>query len=100
MYEIPQTPEFSEWLDGLDPTATNRILGVLDRMAQGNWGDYKPVAGAPGIFERRLMGRGPGIRLYFCRQGGNPMLFLTGGDKASQQRSDIAQARRPRERYA
>ncbi len=100
MYEILQTPEFSEWLDGLDPTATNRILGVLDRMAQGNWGDYKPVAGTPGVFERRLMGRGPGIRLYFCRQGGDLVLFLTGGDKASQQRSDIAQARRLRERYA
>lgn len=62
MYEILQTPEFSEWLDGLDSTTTDRITRVIDRMAQGNWEDYKPVAGAPGVFERRLMGRGPGIR--------------------------------------
>lgn len=100
MYEIQQTPEFSRWLGRLDSTISDQILQVLDRMARGNWGDYKPVAGAPGVFERRLMGTGPGIRLYFCRQGRKQVLFLIGGDKASQQRSDIGQARRLRERYS
>ena len=100
MYDILQTPEFGEWFDGLDPSTTDRILQVLYRMAQANWGDCKPVAGAPGVFERRLMGTGPGLRLYFCRQGSNLILFLTGGDKSLQQRSDIAQARRLRELYA
>ena len=38
MYDILQTPEFSEWFDGLDPSTTDRILQVLDRMAQANWG--------------------------------------------------------------
>ena len=84
MYEVLQTPEFSEWLDELDATTADRVLSVLDRVAQGNWGDYKPVAGAPGILERRLMGRGPGIRLYFCRLSANSVVFLIGGDKATQ----------------
>ena len=100
MYEIRQMPEFSEWLDGLDSTTRDQIVSVLERMAQGNLGDYKPIAGAPGVFERRLTGKGPGFRLYFCRQGANLVMFLTGGVKASQQRSDIARARRLRERYA
>ncbi len=100
MYEILQTPEFSAWLDSLDARTANRIASVLDRMAQGNWGDYKPVVGAPGIFERRLMGRGAGIRLYFCRQGRNLTILLNGGGKSTQQRIDIRQARRLRERYA
>ena len=99
MYEIRQAPEFSEWLDRLDSKTRDQILIVLDRMAGGNWGDYRPIAGAPGVFERRLAGRGPGIRLYFCRQGSNLLMFLIGGNKASQ-RSDIARARRLRERYA
>ena len=100
MYEIQQTPEFSEWLDGLDSTTANRVLSVIDRMAEGNWGDYKPVAGVPGVFERRLMGRGPGIRLHFCRQSNKLVLLLIAGDKSTQQRSDIARARRLHERYA
>ena len=98
MYEILQTPEFSEWLDGLDSRTRGQILIVPNRMARGSWGDYKPIAGAPGVFERRLTGRGPGIRLYFCRQGANLVMFLTGEVKDSQ-RSDIARARRLRERY-
>ena len=100
MYEILQTHEFDEWMDALDPATTDRIASVLDRMAQGNWGDYKPVTGAPGIFERRLMGRGPGIRLYFCRQGSNIIILLIGGDKATQQRTDIRQALRLRRQYS
>ena len=46
------------------------------------------------------MGRGPGIRLYFCRQGRSIVLLLIGGDKATQQRTDIRQALRLRRQYA
>lgn len=99
MYEVRHTPEFDEWLDGLDAATVDRIYGILDRMAEGNWGDYKPLRGARGVFERRLMGRGPGIRLYFCRQGENTLVILAGGDKASQQRNDVARARRIALRY-
>ena len=99
MYEIRQSPEFVDWIDSLDMATANRIVMVLLRMSAGNWGDYKPLPGAFGVFERRLMGRGPGIRLYFCRQGNNVIMLLTGGDKSSQQRRDVARAQRLRERY-
>jgi putative addiction module killer protein len=94
MYEVLQTPEFFEWTQTLDASIANRVDNVLDRMEQGNWGDYKPIAGVPGIFERRLLGSGPGIRLYFCRRGSRLIILLTGGDKSTQQRSDIRQALR------
>ncbi|MCY4367697.1 MAG: type II toxin-antitoxin system RelE/ParE family toxin [Chloroflexi bacterium] len=99
MYDVLLTPEFREWLDSLEPLVADRVLSVLDRIAEGNWGDYKPLPGNPGIFERRLMGRGPGYRLYFCRQRGNTVVMLTAGDKASQQRRDIGRARRLLEIY-
>ena len=65
----------------------------------GYWGNYKILSGVRGIFERRLMGKGLGIWLYFCRQGSNAVMILTAGDKATQQRGDIARTRRLRERY-
>ena len=94
MYEIRQTPEFFEWKRTLDASIVKRVDDALNRMERGNWGDYKPVAGFPGIFERRLSGKGPGIRLYFCRRGGRLIILLTGGDKSPQQRSDIRRAQR------
>jgi putative addiction module killer protein len=99
VYEVLRTPEFEEWMDTLDPASVNRVSLVLARMEEGNWGDYKPLPGVSGIFERRLMGRGAGIRLYFCRQSSNVVLALIGGDKASQQRGDIAKAGRLSEHY-
>jgi putative addiction module killer protein len=99
MYHVLLTPDFREWLNSLDAAVADRVLSVLDRMAEGNWGDYKPLPGVPVVFERRLMGRGPGIRLYFCRQSGDTLLMLTAGDKATQQRRDIGRARRLREVY-
>ena len=57
MYEILQTPEFREWLDGLDPRTRGQILIVPNRMARGSWGDCKPIAGAPGVFEVALQFR-------------------------------------------
>ena len=99
MYDVLLTPEFIEWMDALDAVTADRVSSVLDRMAEGNWGDCKILSGVGGIFERRLMGKGPGIRLYFCRQGSNAVMILTAGDKATQQRGDIARARRLRERY-
>ena len=86
-------------MDTLDPVSVNRVSLALERMEEGNWGDYKPLPRVTGIFERRLMGRGAGIRLYFCRQSSNVVLALIGGDKASQQRGDITRAQRLREHY-
>ena len=60
-----------------------RIDRRLDRMSQGQYGDFKALAG--GICESRLF-IGPGYRIYFAEDGDELMLLLCGGDKGSQKR--------------
>lgn len=44
MIEIRKTDEFAQWLDGLrDIKARARVQARLDRMAEDNPGDVKPV---------------------------------------------------------
>lgn len=58
-----------------------RVLIRIDRLANGNPGDVKPVG--RGISELRIT-YGPGYRVYFLREGDRLILLLTGGDKATQ----------------
>lgn len=83
------TEPFTEWLDGFrDKAIQARIRVRLQRLAAGNPGDVKPVAG--GVSELRLH-VGPGYRIYLSQQGARWILLLCGGDKSSQSR-DIAKA--------
>lgn len=44
MHEIRKTDTFAEWLDGLrDIHARARVLTRVERLADGNPGDAKPV---------------------------------------------------------
>ena len=80
---------FGQWLAGLrDLKARARIAVRIDRLAAGNLGDCKALAG--GVAELRI-DYGPGYRVYFARVGGVVLLLLGGGDKRSQQK-DIARA--------
>ena len=81
---------FSEWLDQLnDRQARTRVQTRIDRLALGNFGDYRALDG--GVYELR-MDWGPGYRVYFARIGKLILLLLCGGDKTSQQR-DIEHAK-------
>ena len=81
---------FAEWLDALkDRQARARIRTRIDRLALGNFGDYRALDG--GLFELRI-DWGPGYRVYFARTGNVILLLLCGGDKATQQK-DIAHAK-------
>lgn len=81
---------FTEWLQSIrDPKTQNRILRRLDRLAQGNFGEYKSVGG--GVFEL-ILDFGPGYRIYFSEVNNTAILLLCGGDKASQIR-DIKRAK-------
>jgi putative addiction module killer protein len=71
-----------------DATARARIRSRLDRVEQGNYGDYKSVG--EGVYELRFF-FGPGYRIYFGEDGEITVLLLCGGDKTSQRR-DIIQA--------
>jgi putative addiction module killer protein len=90
MIEVIPSRNFKSWLDGLrDPQARDRILARIDRLALGNLGDVKPVG--EGVSETRI-NYGPGYRIYFLMRGGEVIILLCGGDKASQP-ADIAKAK-------
>jgi putative addiction module killer protein len=88
-YRLEQTAEFAEWFEGLrDRTGRARIIKRLVRLANGQFGDVKPVG--EGVSELRMF-FGPGFRVYFMQRSKVVILLLAGGDKDSQSR-DIALA--------
>lgn len=89
MATITQTEDFSKWLRKLrDSSARALIVERIQRVAKGLPGDVKSVSG--GVSELRI-DFGPGYRVYFTRRGGEMVILLCGGDKASQAR-DIKKA--------
>ncbi len=91
MIELIKTSVFDAWLSGLrDRKAAWRVAARLDRLANGNPGDVKPVGG--GLSEMRI-DYGPGYRVYFMRRGPVLIVLLCGGDKSSQAR-DIEEAKK------
>lgn len=84
MIEVVRTDEFDAWLRKLkDKQGKLRILERVDRLAQGNPGDVKPVG--QGVSELRLT-YGPGYRVYYLQVGDRLILLLCGGDKSTQQK--------------
>ena len=82
---------FELWLASLrDRQARARIKARLDRVENGNFGDYKPVGS--GVMELRI-DYGQGYRLYFAQSGETIVLLLCGGDKNTQSQ-DIIRAKR------
>jgi putative addiction module killer protein len=89
MIKVERTSVFMSWIEGLrDRKAYARIKVRIDRIEDGNLGDFKPVG--QGVSELRI-DYGPGYRLYFTRRGKAVVLLLCGGDKSSQA-SDIKRA--------
>lgn len=91
MKVIRLTVEFRDWLRGLsDGVAKAKIASRLERLADGNPGDVKPIGA--GLSELRIP-HGPGYRVYFVMRGKVVIVVLCGGDKGSQQ-GDIRHARK------
>ena len=73
---------FTEWLDSLrDRNVRVRIKSRLDRVEEGNLGDFKSVG--EGVFELRI-NYGPGYRVYFGQVGLTIVVILIAGDKSTQ----------------
>ena len=88
MREILKSATFDRWFAALkDARARARIAIRIDRLAQGNAGDVKPVGA--GISELRV-DYGPGYRVYFMQRS-RAVVLLNGGDKRSQA-ADIRRA--------
>ena len=72
---------FGDWFLRLDTQAAVKVQVALARMEQGNLSNVKWFRG---IGEYKI-NWGPGIRIYFAKDGLNIILLLAGGDKSSQQ---------------
>ncbi len=73
---------FGEWRARLpDTQARARVLGRIDRLAVGNFGDSKRLRN--GVSEMRI-DWGPGYRVYYGIVGNECVLLLCGGDKRTQ----------------
>ena len=80
---------FSEWVSGLDASIRGRIFARLDRVEQGNLGDWKPIS--ENLCELRF-NFGAGYRIYFGRDKDTIIVLFSGGDKKTQ-RKDIEKAK-------
>ena len=73
---------YQEWLDKLkDLTGRIAIQRRVDRVAEGNFGDHKPLQ--EGMYELRI-DMGPGYRVYYALEGATIVLLLCGGIKRTQ----------------
>ena len=89
MVEVVKSTSFENWLTGLkDRQARLRVIARIERLADGNAGDVKPVGS--GVSELRL-DFGPGYRVYFMQRGALLIVLLAGGDKRTQD-ADIKRA--------
>ncbi len=88
-YTIQTTERYNNWLDSLDAGTIVRVHARLDRVKQGNFGDFKNLGES--LYELRFF-FGAGYRIYYTFQGDKLILLLSGGDKSTQKR-DIKQAR-------
>jgi putative addiction module killer protein len=59
-----------------------RVQARIDRLADGNPGDVKPVG--EGVSEMWI-NTGPGYRVYFLQRGPVVIVLLAGGDKRTQE---------------
>jgi putative addiction module killer protein len=87
---------FDDWFDSLrDRKAKAKIRARLDRLEEGNLGDYKSVG--EGVCELRI-DYGSGYRIYFGQEGLKIIIILCGGDKSTQTQ-DISKAKEYWEDY-
>jgi putative addiction module killer protein len=87
-YEDGSSP-FADWFDDLDPQTAARVTVALTRIELGNMPSVKGVG--DGVFESRIQ-TGPGIRIYFGKDGDTLVILLAGGTKRRQQK-DIEDAK-------
>jgi putative addiction module killer protein len=82
---------FRQWIESISDVKTRNVVNArIVRLESGNLGTYRDLK--QGLFELKI-DYGPGMRVYFMRDGNALVILLSGGDKSSQFR-DIAKARR------
>ena len=79
-----------EWLLSLDLSTRVKIIKILERIYDDNFGDCKQIA--PNLYELRFF-FGSGYRIYYTIHGNTVVILLNAGDK-SEQKKDIEIAKR------
>jgi putative addiction module killer protein len=83
---------FEIWTTSLKDTKSKlAVYARIERAAVGDFGDWKPITGAKGVFEMRIH-YGPGLRIFYTVIGQKIVLLLAGSTKQEQDRT-IAKAR-------
>ena len=80
---------YQDWYKKLDKSVRQQIDRRIDRLEEGNYGDYKKISND--LFELRFK-IGSGYRIYFTEVQDVIILLLCAGDKSSQSK-DIAKAK-------
>ena len=90
-YSLRSTKQFQKWLHKMRDQVTKRkVLARLERIKNGNFGDYKQISSD--LFELRFF-FGGGLRIYYTIRDSEIIFLLVGGDKSSQS-SDIEKAQK------
>ena len=79
---------FAKWFDALSPEAAAKVIVAFTRLEQGNFSSSKSVGN--GIYEHKIH-FGPGLRIYFGKDGPRLIILLAAGTKKRQQK-DIQDA--------
>jgi putative addiction module killer protein len=96
LVQIKLAPEFDRFLKALrDPAGKAQIVRRIERLGQGNAGDWAPVGGR--VNELRIH-TGPGYRVYYITVGTAIIVLLYGSDKSDQQAA-IVRAKEIAEQY-
>ena len=83
-YKLRSTKQYDKWFSKLkESTAKIRVLARLNRVENGNFGDFKQIS--PNLFELRFF-FGAGLRIYYTIQDSTVVFLLAGGDKSSQEK--------------
>lgn len=85
---------FRRWFDDLDVQAAASVTIAIERLAEGNTSNVKPIG--EGAAELKI-NRGPGYRIYFGWDGKMLVILLGGGIKRLQQNDIEAALRRWRD---
>ena len=80
---------FEIWLSSLDNSIKARIDKRMERISEGNFGDFKKIDGNISEFRFKF---GSGYRIYFTQVENVIIILLCAGDKSTQVK-DIKKAK-------
>lgn len=90
---------FAEWLLHLkDKTGQAKLLARVRRASFGNFGDWKEIKGAKGLYEMREH-YGSGYRIFYTLVSQKLIVLLAGSSKKDQKKA-VAQAKKYLAAYA